>query len=223
MKIRLCARFIKWYNLDIMWCVVPAESVVVCFFSCNNCRFCNNNVGSALLQYMETPDKAFGWGWGRSSSGVLTKRCEFPRLAHTRGRAVAACERRHNKANPRKNPHRLSLCASWWAVGLHHWVALWGLHEDCGSYGLSLISPNLGVSPIYLASRRRIQAPIFSQHISAYPSNDYTRFTFSLSGGLPCCSRSSLSRALIQVHLRRRARHRRSRLGALGWPKWIWC
>ena len=91
MKIRLCARFIKNGCLDIIWCL--RNQLLSVSFSCNNCRFCNNNVGS--FNNMETPDKAFGWG--RSSSGVLTKRCEFPRLAHTRGHAVATCERRHKK------------------------------------------------------------------------------------------------------------------------------
>ena len=58
---------------------------------------------------MEAPDKAFGWG--RSSSELLTKRGESPRLAHTRGHAVATCERRHKKANPPVKIPIVSLCA----------------------------------------------------------------------------------------------------------------
>ena len=94
----------------------------------------------AVLQHnnmdMEAPDKALGRG--RSSSGVLTKRGEFPRLAHTRGRAVATCQRRHKKTNPPFNSPCFHLCTSLWAAGLHHALGgfmgpSWG---HCGSYGL---------------------------------------------------------------------------------------
>ena len=82
---------------------------------------------------MEAPNKVLGRG--RSSSGVLTKRGEFPRLAHTRGRAVATCQRRHKKANPPVKFPIASLCAPLCGLRACTTVgALWGLHGDCGSY-----------------------------------------------------------------------------------------
>ena len=182
--------------------------------------FCNNNVGSGIGSPSITwklPTRHLdgdGRRRGCSPSGASSRDWRIPVDTLLQRANVGTRSKAHP---PLKNPHRLSLCTSWWAARACTTGGLYvGFMGTSGSYGLSLISPNLGVSPIYLAARRRIQAPYILAASQPNPSHGYTRFTFSPSGGLPCCSRSSLSRALIQVHRRRRARRRRSRLGALG-------